>query len=83
MGNGEALAIGALWGSVHILRALVNRGLISPNEVDEIYGSMLEGIQQGDPSLAASLEAKLEGVFAELRQWAGERWIGRGETDPR
>ena len=81
--NQEAIAFGALWAVVHLMRAMVNRGLVSPNEVDEIYSSLIEGVQSGDPAVAALLEARLEAVFAEMRQWADERWIGKGQTNPR
>ncbi|HEY1606669.1 MAG TPA: hypothetical protein VGF77_13835 [Allosphingosinicella sp.] len=82
MTNNEPVGFAALWGMIHILRALVNRGLISPAEVDEIYGSMIEGFQSGDARAAAFLEQRLEQPFAELRQWAEKNWIGKGQTNP-
>jgi hypothetical protein len=70
------LAMGNLWASVHTLRILVNRGLVSPDEVDEVYGSLIEGLQSGDPKFAALFESKLEGIFAEMRGYAQKLWKG-------
>ena len=82
MENEDAIALAALWTSIHNLRILVNRGLASPNEVNEVYGSLVEALQGGDPKFAAMMEQRLEGPFAELRQWAEKLWIGRGKTNP-
>jgi hypothetical protein len=70
------IAIGNLWASVHTLRILINRGLVSPEEVDEVYGSLIEGLQSGDPEFAALFESKLEGIFAEMRSYAQKLWKG-------
>ena len=78
-----AVAFGSLSGTAHLVRIMANRGLMSPNEVDEIYGSMLEGIQGAGPEFAATIEPKLEAQFAEFRQWAEKLWIGKGKSNPR
>ena len=67
MDAGHGLAMGALWASVHIVRILVNRGLVGPAELDEIYGSLIEGLQSGDAGFAAVFEQQLGSVFAEMR----------------
>lgn len=77
----ESVAMAALWGTVHLLRVMVNRGLVSPNEVETIYGGMLEGFQLGDKENAARAEVFLQQPFAEIRQWAKDRWVG-GPNDP-
>ena len=79
----EALATASLWASVHNLRILVNRGLASPNEVDEIYGSIIEAIQNGDADFAVRTEAALQGVFVDLKAYAEKLWMGKGQTNPR
>lgn len=82
MDNSEALGVATLWASVHMLRVLVNRGLVSPNEVDQIYGSILEGLHQGEPTFAATFETQLDPLFSELSQWSERLWIGRGQSNP-
>lgn len=80
----EPIGMAAFWAVSHLLRAMVNRGLVSPNELDEIHGSMIEGIQgMSDPEFAAKFEGNLEKPFLEMRATALERWIGKGLTDPR
>ncbi len=83
MDNQEAIAFAALWASVHTLRFMTNRGLISPNEVDEAYGSIIEAVQMGDADYAARVESRLAVTFSEMRKWAEERWIGKEQTNPR
>ena len=73
----------AFSASTHLLRVMVNRGFVSPNEVDEIYSTALECIQAGDEEFAATFESNFGPAFAELRQWAEKQWIGRGKTNPR
>jgi hypothetical protein len=76
----SGVGLGALWGSVHLLRVMVNRGLVSPNEVDTIFHGVMEGLNfGGEPN--PEVEAGMEKAFAELRQWAKERWVG-GPNDP-
>jgi hypothetical protein len=60
---------------------MINRGLVSPNEVDTIFEGMLDGLQLSGGALSADVEASLEQVFAEMRGWAKECWIG-GSEDP-
>ena len=83
LSNAEAIALAAVWASVHNLRFMVNRGLVSQNEVDEFHSSLLEGFQGGNAELAATLEVEIGPVFIELHQWAEKLWIGRGQTNPR
>ena len=77
------MATASLWAAVHNLRILVNRGLASPNEVDEVYSSIVEALQQGDPQFAARSEQALGQAFAELRRWADKLWVGKDQTNPR
>lgn len=83
MRNEDTVAFAALWASTHTLRIMVTRGLVSPNEVDEVHSSIIEAVQQGDPAFAAMIEARLELPFSEMKQWAEKRWIGTGKTEPR
>lgn len=80
----EPIGMAAFWTVNHLLRAMVSRGLVSPNELNEIHGSMIEGIQgMGDPALAARIEGHLEKPFLEMRATQLERWIGKRQTDTR
>ena len=81
--NATAMATASLWAAVHNLRILVNRGLASPNEVDEVYSSIVEALQHGDPQFAADSERALGLAFADLKQWAEKLWIGKDQTNPR
>ena len=81
--NEAALSIASLWASQHILRIMVNRGLVSPNEVDEVHGSILEAMEMADPAFATTVTGPLEAAFVELKQTAESLWIGKGKTNPR
>lgn len=73
------IGMGAMWSSLHILRVLTNRGLLSANEIEQVHASLLEGLQAGDAETAAILEADLTPVFLELRQHA--RQLGTRDSD--
>lgn len=77
----SGVALGALWGMVHLLRVMVNRGLVSPNEVDTIFHGVMEGLNFGQLPANSRVESGMEEAFAELRQWAKDRWVG-GPHDP-
>jgi hypothetical protein len=38
----QQAGMAGLWGTIHLLRIMVNRGLVSPNEVETIYDAMTE-----------------------------------------
>jgi hypothetical protein len=81
--NATALASGGLIVALHTVRVLANRGLISPNEVETIYTAMTETIERlGSPALESNSTVNIGPMFAEIRQCAEERWIGKGEPDP-
>jgi hypothetical protein len=77
-----ALALGALASSIHTFRILVNRGLVSPNEVEGLYSSISESMQDASPQMAEFFENRFQEQFAELRQIASQRWVGKGHPDP-
>lgn len=62
---------------------MVNRGLISPNEVDEAFSSIVEALESGDPAFAALVQSRLQQPFADMRDWADKLWIGKGQSNPR
>jgi hypothetical protein len=70
-GDDTALAFAALWASIHNTRILVNRGLASPADVEEVYGSILEAIDTlGSERLQASARKRYDQAFVELREYA-------------
>ena len=77
-----ALSLAALAAGIHSFRTLVNRGLASPNEVEAFYSSVAETLQDSSPPMAEFFENRFQQQFAELRQLAAERWIGKGQPDP-
>lgn len=68
--------MGTLWATVHIINSLVKRGLLSPSELDEIYGSLIEGMEGGDPKVAAMFEKRLHRPFADMRTHAAKTYKG-------
>ena len=68
----SAICIAALWASIHNLRILVNRGLAEPEEVEELAGAVLEGLQTGCANEAAIWEAELAPLFAEMKAAASK-----------
>lgn len=77
-----ALTFGNLAASVHTFRILTNRGLVSPNEVENFFRDVAETMRDGSPKAAESFENRFQEQFAELRQIAQVRWIGTGHPDP-
>lgn len=73
------LAFGNLWMTVHMLRVLVDWGVFSPEDIEQIYGSLIEGVQGGDPNVAAMVETRLQTVFAEFQIRAAQTWQGANE----
>ncbi len=70
----DNFGLAALSGAMHILRTLVNRGLVSPAEVETIHETLLEVVQGGDEQSAARFEAVFESSFVELRRFASDLW---------
>lgn len=66
MENSEALALAALWGSIHNLRVLVNSGLATPADVDSFAEAVLEGIGEGSET-GLVWELELTPLFAEMK----------------
>ena len=82
MNDAEALALAALWGAIHNLRVMVNRGLVSPSEVDDFASAVFEGVQQGSANTAAVWETALSPAFAEIKGGADKSWRLRPQNDP-
>jgi hypothetical protein len=82
MNDEKAVAFAALAASLQTFRVLVNRGLVSPNEVEVTYSSITQAVRNASDEMRALVESALATPFAEYRQVAKERWIGRGNPDP-
>jgi len=78
----QALGFAALAAALQTFRVLVNRGLVSPNEVEVTYDSILQAVRNASPKMQGVTEAALATPFAEYRQVAKERWVGRDKPDP-
>src|SRR3546814_15866604 len=84
-----ALALMGISAGVNSLRLMANRGLVSPKEVEEYAESITSHLSVADDDqkkaafdqLSATVEALLSPVLAEIRQFAPDRWIGRGQED--
>lgn len=70
MDDTEALALAALWGSIHNLRVLVNKGLAAPTDVDTFAEAVFEGMREGSPESSSVWEQQLSPLFGEIRSAA-------------
>ena len=77
-----ALSLGALAAGIHSFLTLVNRGLASPNEVETFYTSVAEVVRDASPQMGEFFENRFQEQFAEMRQVAAARWVGKGQPDP-
>ena len=66
------LGFAALRASFRTLMVLAERGLLSPQEVEQTYGSILGMIH--DPKMHSVLTSQLDESYAALRQRAAETW---------
>lgn len=76
------LAAASLSLSLNLMHSLVSRGLISPNEVETIYSAMIEHAATADPSFSELVERMIQTSFADMRETAKARWMGKGNPDP-
>jgi hypothetical protein len=67
MDDSEALALAALWGSIHNLRVLVSKGLASPSDVEVFAESVFEGLREGSAETSSVWELQLTPLFADLK----------------
>ena len=70
MDDSEALALAALWGSIHNLRVLVNGGLAVPADVETFVEAVFEGMREGSPETSSVWDQQLSPLFAEMRSAA-------------
>lgn len=79
-----AVGSAALLTSLHILRVLANRGLVSPGEVDTIYEAVTGAMEMlGTEDMQLNNFVNVSGMFVEIQQSANEHWIGKGKTNPK
>lgn len=69
------LGFAALRASFRIMLVLADRGLISPEEVEATYGSILG--MTPDPTMHSVLTSQLDESFSLLRQRAAASWRGQ------
>ncbi len=81
--DATAIALAALSVALHNLRIAANRGLVSPNEVESVFSTLMETIEQlGSENLQGNIVTNVGGMMGEIRQTAKERWVGKGKTNP-
>ena len=68
----------ALTAALHLIRILANRGLLSPNEVENIYSATIDVISKDDVDF---VQGQLDPIFVEIRETAKERWSGHEDTE--
>lgn len=70
----RALGLAGIWGSVHVLRIMINRGLVSPNEVDEVFEGIMDGLE-GQISVSQLKSNRLFKLYLP-RCGSGQRLLG-------
>ena len=68
----------ALTAALHLIRILANRGLLSPNEVENIYSATIAVIEDDH---ADYVQRQLDPIFVEIREKAKEQWSGHEDTE--
>ena len=68
----------ALTAAVHLIRVLVNRGLLSPNEVENIYNATIETIPAEE---ADYVRDQFDPIFVEIRDEAQKQWAGHDDPE--
>lgn len=85
--NIYAMAVSGIGAGVHVLRLMASRGLVSPAEVEEYADSVFVAfdVPESDPThphlarLRDDLEGAFAPAFAEIREYAKSRWVGRNQ----
>lgn len=80
MEQAEALAVAALWGAIHNLRFMINRGLVRPREVEEFFSAVIEGLESGDVAKAAIWVSQLDPLMIDLKEAAEKTWIAEDDA---
>ena len=74
----RAASMAGLWASIHVLRIMANRGLVSPNEVETVNDAIMESFETlGSQEMAASVAANLAPAMAEVLVAGSFRWHER------
>ena len=70
------VANAALHSSLHSLRILANRGLVSPKDLDESLEGVFETLENLPTDWLAIFQKRYDPLFAELKRVAAVRWDG-------
>ena len=68
----------ALTAAIHLIRVLASRGLLSPNEVENIYNATIDVIPAGD---AEYVQDQLDPIFTEIREAAQKQWASHDDPE--
>lgn len=66
----------ALTAAVQILDIIARRGLVSLQEIEIILDELIEIADEGNPGMAALIQAQISGPFAQIRATAERAWKG-------
>ena len=70
----------ALTAAIHLVRILAKRGLLSPNEVENIYTATIDVIPKED---ADYVQSQFDPIFVEIREDAQKCWSGHNDPEDR
>ena len=68
----------ALTAVLHLIRVLADRGLLSPNEIENLYAATIDVVAEQD---ADYVQKQLDPIFVEIRQHAQARWSGHNDPE--
>ncbi|BBE34638.1 hypothetical protein [Sphingosinicella microcystinivorans] len=68
------LAMAAIHMSLHSLRILAQRGLVSPEDADESLDGVFETLENLEPERLVVVQRHLDPLFAEIKQIASAKW---------
>jgi len=68
----------ALTAVLHLIRVLADRGLLSPNEIENLYAATIDVVAEQD---ADYVQKQLDPIFVEIRQHAQTRWSGHNDPE--
>ena len=72
--NSFAIGMAGLHGSLHSLRILANRGLVSPLELDQCLEGIMETLENLPPDMLAIVQPRIDPVLVEMKQAAANNW---------
>ena len=70
-----AIGVAGITTSLHTLRVMANRGVASPEDVEDVYNSILEHLEEWAPKeLTAIVTSNLDQILPSIREAARTNW---------